>query len=89
MTLELAIALYLEARRLLGNASLPSTGPLWDGACKYYRDVRNPTARVKETPDVHSPYRTFFGSALAARLFPFLKPGFHHVKKTLNSDPKA
>ena len=47
------------------------------------------TARVRDKPDMHSPYRKFHGRAPFARLLPFLKPGFHHVKRTLKSEPKA
>ena len=82
MTLELARASCLEAPRLFGDARLPSTGPLWAEACKYACDVRNTTARVRDKSDMHSPYRKFYGRAPFARLVPFLKPGFHLVKRT-------
>ena len=58
-------------------------------ACKYACDVLNITARVRDKQDTLSPYRTLHGRAPLARLLPFLKPGFHHVKRTLTSEPKA
>ena len=82
MTLELAMASCLEAPRLFGDARLPPTGPLWAEAGKYASDVLNMTARVMGKPDMHSPYRKFYGRAPFARLVPFLKPGFHLVKRT-------
>ena len=38
---------------------------------------------------MHSPYRRFYRKAPFARLLPFLKPGFHHVRRTLKAGPKA
>ena len=55
----------------------------------YASDVINMTARVGDKPDMLSPYRKFHGRAPFARLLPFLKPGFHHVRRTLKSEPKA
>ena len=75
MTVEFARISWLEAPRLFGDARLPSTGPLWAEARNY-----DMTARVRDKPDMHSPYRKFHGRALFARLLPFLKPGFHHEK---------
>ena len=72
MTLELAMASRLEAARLFGDAKMPPTQPLWAEACKYASDVINMTARAKEKPDMHSPYRTFHGRPPFARLLPFL-----------------
>ena len=89
MTLELAMAPSLKAPRLFGNAKMPPTRPLWAEACKYASDVINMTARVRDKPDMHSPNRTFHGRLPFARLLPFLKPGFHHVRRTRKSEPKA
>ena len=89
MTLELAMASCLEAPRLFGDARLPPTGPLWAEAGKYASDVLNMTARVMGKPDMHSPYRKFYGRAPLARLRPFLKSVFHHVKRALKSVLKA
>ena len=89
MTLELGMASRLEAPRLFRDTKLPPTQPLWTEACMYASDVINMTARVGDKPDMFSPYRKFHGRAPFARLLPFLKPGFHHVRKTLKSEPKA
>ena len=48
MTLDLAtasMASRLEALRLLGDAKVPPTQPLWVEACRYARDVINMTAK--------------------------------------------
>ena len=76
MALELVMASSLEAPRLFDDARLTSTGPPRAEACKYGCDVLNMTARVRE-------YRTFHGRWPFARLLPFLRPGFHHMKRTL------
>ena len=55
----------------------------------YASDVINMTARVGDKPDMLPPYRKFHGRAPFARLLPFLKPGFHHVRRTLKSEPKV
>ena len=89
MTLELALASRLETPRLFGDAKMPPTQPLWAEACKYASDVINMTARVRDKPDMHSPYSKFHGRPPFARLLPFLKPGFHHVRRTLRSAPMA
>ena len=89
MTLKLAMASRLEAPRLFGDAKMTPTQPLWAEACKYASDVINITARVTDKPGMHSPYRKFHGRPPFARLLPFLKPGFHHVRRTLKSEPKA
>ena len=89
ITLELAIASFLETPRLLGEARSPPTGSLSAEACKYACDVLNMTARVRDKPDVHSPYRAFRCRAPLARLLPSLMPGFHRVKRTLKSESKA
>ena len=61
MMLELAMASRLEAPRLLGNAKMPPTQPLWAEACKHATDVINMTARVRDKPDMHSPHLKFHG----------------------------
>ena len=88
MTLELEMASRLEAPRLFGDERMPPMQPLWAEACKYASDVINMTARVRDKPDMHSPYRRFYGRALFARLLPFLNPGFHHAR-TLKARPKG
>ena len=87
VTLEFAMASCLEAPRLFGDSRLPSTGPLLASACNYACDVINPTARVRDKPEIRSPYRTFHGRAPFARKLPCMKPGFHHVKRTLMPSP--
>ena len=89
MTFELAMASLLEAPRLFGNARMPPTQPLWAEVYKYASDVVNMTARVRDKPDMHSPYRKFHGGLPFARLLPFPKPDFHKVRRTLTSEPKA
>ena len=84
MTLELAMASCLEAPRL----ALPSTGSFWAEACKYTCVVLH-MARVRDKPDMHSPYWNVHGRAPFARLLSFLKPGVHHVKRTPKSDPEV
>ena len=86
MTLELAMASFLEDPRLFGDMRLPSTRLFWAEACNYAYDVLNMTARVRDEWDMDSAYQTFHGRV---RLLPFLKPGFHHVKRTLTSEPMA
>ena len=87
MALELAMASCLEDPRSFGDARLPSTGPLWAEACKYTCDGK--LASVTDKLDMHTPYRKLHGRASFARLLPFVKPGSHHVKRTLKSEPKA
>ena len=89
VTLELGMASCLEARRLFGGVPLPPTGPLWAEACAYASDVLNMTARVRDRPDMLSPYQNFYGRAPFPRLLPFLKPGFHYVERTHKAEPKA
>ena len=89
MTLDLAMASCPEAPRLFGDTRLPSTGPLWAEACTYACHVLNMTARGRGKPDMHSPYRKFHGRVPFSRLLPFLKPGFHHVKRALKSEPNV
>ena len=72
MTLELAMASRLEPPRLFGDARMPATQPLWAESCVYASDVINMT-RVSDKPEMHSPYRKFYGRAPLARLLPFLK----------------
>ncbi|CAM9987322.1 unnamed protein product, partial [Laminaria digitata] len=59
-TLELAMASCLEAKRLFDGEKLPATGPLWAEACHHASDVINMTARVKDKPDMLSPFQTFY-----------------------------
>ena len=87
MTLELTMGSSLDAFRLFDDARLSSTGPLWAEACKCACDLLNMTARVGDKPEKHSPFRTFHGRTPFARLLPFLKPAFHHVKRTAKSEP--
>ena len=86
---DVAMASCLKPPRLFGGAKLPPTGPLWAEACHYASDVTNMTARVKDKPDMLSPYRDFYGRAPFVRLLQFLKPGFRHVSRTETSKPKA
>ncbi|CAN0487258.1 unnamed protein product, partial [Laminaria digitata] len=62
-TLELAMASCLEAKRLFDGEKLPATGPLWAEACHHASDVINMTARVKDKPDMLSPFQKFYGRA--------------------------
>ena len=52
-------------------------------------DAINVSARVSNKPDMLSPYQKLYGRAPFPRLLPFLKPGFHYVKRVLKSDPRA
>ena len=87
--LELAMVSCLEAKRLFDGEKLPPTGPLWAEACHHASDAINMTTRVKDKPDMLSPFQTFYGRAPFARVLPFLQPGFHHLRRSLNSGPKA
>ena len=89
MTLELAMAFHLEPPRLFGDAKMPLTQRLWAEACKYASDVINMTIRVRDKPDIRSPYRKFHGGPPFVRLLSFLKPGFYHVRRTLKSELKV
>ena len=51
--------------------------------------VLSKTARIKDKPDVYSPYRKFRGTTPFARLLPFLKPASHQMKGALKSEVKA
>ena len=87
--LELAVACRLEPPRLFWDPNMPLTQPLWAEACKNVSGVINMTARVRDKPDTHSPYRNFHGGRRFARLLPFLKLGFYHVRRNLKTEPKA
>ena len=89
LVLEAAMASCPEAPRLFGGVPLPPTGPLWAEACVHASDVINVSARVSDKPGMLSPYQKLYGRAPFPRLPPFLKPGFHHVKRALKSEPKA
>ena len=89
MALELAMAPRLKAPRLVGDARMPPTQFLSAKACKYACNVINLTVRVRDKPDMHLPYRPFYGKAPFARPLPFLKPDFQHVRRTLNAVLKA
>ena len=47
------------------------------------------SARVSDKPDTLSPTQKIYGRATFSLLLPFLKPGFYHVKRALNSEPKV
>ena len=83
------MASCLEAPRLFGAVPLPPTDSLWAEACVHASDASNVSARVSDRPGMLSPYQKLYGRAPLPRLLPFLKPGFHHVKRTLKSEPKA
>ena len=87
--LEASMASCLEAPRLFGGVHLQPTGPLWAEACVQASDAINMSTRVSDKPDMLSPYQKLYGRAPFPRLLPFLKPGFHHVKRALKSEPKA
>ena len=44
--------------------------------------------KVSVKPDLLSPFLTLCGGAPFPRFLPFFKPGFHHVKRALESEPK-
>ena len=79
------MASCLEAPRLFGGVPLPPTGPLWAEVRVCACDALNMMARVGDKPDKLSPYQTFHGRPPFPWLLPFLKPGFHHVRRTLKS----
>ena len=88
LILEAAMASCLEAPRLFGGVPLPPTGPLWAEACVNASDAINVSARVSDKPDMLSPHQKLYGRAPFPRLLPFLKPGFHQVKRA-QSEPKT
>ena len=61
MTLEVAMASRLEAPRQFGEAKILPTQSLWAEARRYASNVINMTARVRDKPGMHSPYRNFPG----------------------------
>ena len=63
VTLELGMASYLEAPRLLGGVPLPPTGSLSAEACAFASDVLNITARVTDRPHMFSPYQKIYSRA--------------------------
>ena len=79
----------LREREKQRKRRTPPTQPLWAEACKYASDVINMTARVGNKPGMYSPFRKFYGRPAFARLLPFLMPGFHHVRRTVQCEPKA
>ena len=81
MALELTMAFRLEPPRLFGDAKMLPTQPLWAEECKYASDVINMTTRLRNKPDMHSPYRKFHGRPPFAPHLPFLKPGFSPRKE--------
>ena len=83
------MASCLEVPRLFGGMPLPPTGPPWAETCVHAIDAINVSARVSDKPDMLSPDQKLYGGALFPRLLPFLKTGFHHVKRALKSEPKA
>ena len=89
LVLEAAIASCPEAPHLFGGVPLPTTGPLWAEACVHTSDAINVSARVSDKPGMLSPCQKLYGRAPFPRLLPFLKPGFHLVKRALKSEPKT
>ena len=89
LVLEATMASCLEALRSFGGVPLPPTGHLWAEACVHASDAINMSARVSDKPDMLSPYKKVYGRAPFPRLLPCLKPGFHHVKTALKSEPKV
>ena len=77
------VAARRQERKKQRKRRTPPTQPLWAEACKYTSNVINMTARVRDKPDVHSPYRKFYGRPVFARLLPSRTPGFHYVRRTL------
>ena len=61
IVLEAAIASCLEAPRLFGGVPLPPTGPLWAEAYVHASDAVNVSVRVRDKPDVLSPYPKLYG----------------------------
>ena len=51
-------------------------------------DAINVSTKVSVKLDMLSPFLKLCGRAPIPRLLPFLKPGFHHVKRALESEPK-
>ena len=74
LVLEAAMASCLEVQRLFGGVPLPLIRPIWAEASVHGSDAINVSARVSDRPDMPSP---------------FLKPGFHHVKRPRKSRQKA
>lgn len=67
VTLNVAMASYLEPPRLSRDAKFLPTGSLWSEACHYASDVINITAKLNDEPQMLSPYRTFYGRAPSER----------------------
>ena len=94
---ERRIALVLRGRDGVLPGGSPSVRrrafaadrPLWAEVCVHANDAINVSARVSDKPDMFSPYQKLYGRAPFPRLLPFLKPGFHHVKRALKSERKA
>ena len=78
----------LETPRLFGDARMPATQPLRAETFVYESYVIEITARVRDKPEMHSSYYKSYGREQFSRLLPFLKPGFHHVKWTLQTETK-
>ena len=85
LVLGAAMASCMEASSLLRGVPLPSTGPL----CVHESDAINVSVRVSDKPDTLSPFRKLYGRAPSPRLLPFPKPGFHHLKRALESEMKV
>lgn len=89
VTLEFPMATRLGAPRLIGGLPLPPIRRPWAEACTYAADVLNMTARARDKPDMLPPHHKRYCRAPFPRLLPFLKPGFHHVSRTLKSEANA
>ena len=89
LTPELTVISSLEASRMIDDAKMPTTEPLWPESNGYASDVINLTARVRDKPEMYSPYSTFYRRPPFARLVPFVKSYFHHVGRTRKTETKA
>ena len=69
------MAARIQAKVLFDYVQLPKTDKLWAEAMHWACEALHHTA-CSANPDSKSPYEMWFGEALPARPYPFLKPAY-------------
>ena len=88
-TVELAMSSCPQAQRLCDGDNMTLSEPFWERLFDHVRDVISTISGVKNKTDMVSPLETFYGRPPFARVAPFLRPGFYHVRRTQTSEPNV
>ena len=83
-----AMAARIQAKVLFDYVQLPKTDKLWAEAMHWACEALNHTA-CSANPDSKSPYEMWFGEALPARPYPFLKPAYCRWQRPSKMLPKG